>query len=65
MRNTRAPVLWSAVFLLAIATTALAQNAPSLPAPGGAQRPGLSQEAIDNLSHKHADHYGALAPQNL
>jgi hypothetical protein len=50
--------------LLAFATVASAQNKASLPAPG-TDRPGLKQDAIDNLSHKHPDHYGALAPQNL
>jgi hypothetical protein len=28
-------------------------------------RPGLTQERIDELSHKHDGYYGALAPQNL
>jgi hypothetical protein len=66
MKNSGAPAraLCSTILLLANATAALAQDKPSLPAPG-AQRPGLSQEAIDNLSHKHPDYYGALAPQNL
>ena len=53
-----------AIVLLANATTGLAQSKPSMPAPG-TQRPGLNQEAIDNLSHHHASYYGALAPQNL
>jgi hypothetical protein len=54
------------IILLAFASAATAQNKPSLPAPGaGADRPGLNQDAIDNLSHKHPDYYGALAPQNL
>ena len=35
-----------------------------MPAPG-AQRPGLNQDAIDNLSRKHAGYLGALAPENL
>src|SRR5262245_47799491 len=38
---------------------------PTLPAPGGGAHPPLNQDAIDNLSHKHAGYYGALAPQNL
>src|SRR5262245_33618427 len=59
-----ARALSTTILLLATATAALAQDKPSLPAPGG-PRPGLNQEAIDNLSHKHADYYGALAPQNL
>ena len=29
------------------------------------RRPGLTQERIDELSHKHDGYYGALAPQNL
>jgi hypothetical protein len=66
MRNACASILCSGLLLLANATTtALAQNAPALPAPGGGQRPGLSQEAIDNLSHKHPGYPGALAPENL
>jgi hypothetical protein len=28
-------------------------------------RPGLTPERLDELSHKHAGYYGALAPQNL
>jgi hypothetical protein len=66
MKNFRAwtRALLGSLILLASATAAFAQDKPSLPAPG-AQRPGLNQDAIDNLSHKHADHYGALAPQNL
>src|SRR5262245_36406057 len=41
---------------------AMAQESP---APAAPSRPGLTAEAIDNLSHKHPGHYGALAPQNL
>ena len=59
---TRALAL--AALLIANATTALAQSPPSMPAPG-AQRPGLNQDAIDNLSRKHPGYLGALAPQNL
>jgi hypothetical protein len=66
MKNPCAPAcaLSFAIVLFANATTVLAQSTPSMPPPGG-QRPGLNQDAIDNLSHKHPGHYGALAPQNL
>ena len=50
--------------ILLVANTTVAQDQPSPPAPG-TPRPGLSQDAIDNLSHKHPGYYGALAPQNL
>jgi hypothetical protein len=43
--------------LLLVTAVAGAQAPPS--------RPGLSQERIDELSHKHDGYYGALAPQNL
>ena len=42
--------------LALVAVLASAQQAP---------RPGLTQERIDELSHKHDGYYGALAPQNL
>ena len=42
--------------LALVAVLATAQQAP---------RPGLTQERIDELSHKHDGYYGALAPQNL
>jgi hypothetical protein len=66
MKNFRAwtRALLGSFILLTPVTAAFAQDKPALPAPG-TQRPGLNQDAIDNLSHKHPDHYGALAPQNL
>jgi hypothetical protein len=45
--------------LLAFVTTLAAAQEAAPP------RPGLSQERIDELSHKHDGFYGALAPQNL
>jgi len=59
-----AHVVSSAIVLLANATLSSAQDKTSSPA-SAPQRPGLSQDAIDNLSHKHPGYYGALAPQNL
>jgi len=56
--------LLCSIVLLACGTEALAQSTPATPAPAP-RRPGLNQEAIDNLSHKHAGYHGALAPQNL
>jgi hypothetical protein len=41
-------------------TLASAQGAPAASA-----RPGLTQERIDELSHRHPGYWGALAPQNL
>jgi hypothetical protein len=57
------------VILLASATAVfpqvvLSQEDTPKPAPE-ARRPGLNQDAIDNLSRKHPGYYGALAPQNL
>jgi hypothetical protein len=49
------------------AAVAMAQP-PGPPAGTGApveQRPGLTQDRIDELAHKHDGFYGALAPQNL
>ena len=52
--NTVRKIL-TAVLTLGV-TVASAQQAP---------RPGLSQERIDELSHKHDGYLGALAPENL
>src|SRR5262245_10971451 len=49
------------IILLTCGTAALAQSKPS----ADTRRPGLDQDAIDNLSRKHPGHYGALAPENL
>ena len=57
---------------LPVRTPAVAQQAPeSVPPPASSapapppRRPGLTQERIDELSHKHDGYFGALAPQNL
>jgi hypothetical protein len=49
--------------LVGVALASMALVAYAQP-PGG-QRGGLTQERIDELSHKHDGFYGALAPQNL
>jgi hypothetical protein len=48
---------------LALVVSALTILPAAAQPPGG--RPGLTQERIDELSHKHDGYYGALAPQNL
>jgi len=54
------------VFLFA-AVAATAQPPGPRAGTGGPveRRPGLTQERIDELAHKHDGFYGALAPQNL
>ncbi len=59
-----ARALSSTILLLVNATTALAQDKPSLPAPGG-QRPGLSQDAIDNALAQAPGLLRRARPQNL
>ena len=53
--NKTARLILTAVLTLGT-TMASAQQAP---------RPGLNQERIDELSHKHDGYFGALAPENL
>jgi hypothetical protein len=53
------------IILLAWGTLALAQSDPPKPAAEPTRRPGLKQDAIDNLSRKHPGYLGALAPENL
>ena len=53
------------MMLLAWGTLALAQSETPKPAAEPARRPGLKQDAIDNLSRKHPAYLGALAPENL
>ena len=76
MKSVLAKVSWLATAALVTSllanTTVVAQQAPeSMPPPASAapspppRRPGLTQERIDELSHKHDGYYGALAPQNL
>jgi hypothetical protein len=59
--------LATGVVLLFAAAAAMAQ--PPGPRAGTGtpvqQRPGLTQDRIDELAHKHDGYYGALAPQNL
>src|SRR6478752_1306333 len=53
------------IILLAWGTMALAQSEAPKPAAETPRRPGLKQDAIDNLSRKHPGYLGALAPENL
>jgi hypothetical protein len=52
------------IILLACGTVALAQGGPPATT-ADTRRPGLNQDAIDNLSRKHPGYLGALAPENL
>ena len=56
--------LLCSIILLACATVAPAQTDPPKPAEQ-TRRPGLKQDAIDNLSRRHPGYLGALAPENL
>lgn len=59
--RTLAPVLLMLAAPLLHAQQASSPESANAPPP----RPGLTQERIDELSHKHDGYYGALAPQNL
>src|SRR5688572_12111645 len=74
MTESRARIhcLLCSIILLACATVAPAQTEPPKP-PEQTQtqtqtqtrRPGLSEDAINNLSRRHPGYLGALAPENL
>jgi hypothetical protein len=51
-----------AIACLALPLTAFAAEAPP---PGRTPGGGLAQDRMDELAHRHAGRYGALAPQNL
>jgi hypothetical protein len=57
-------ILLACAISLAGGKVALAQSDPAKPA-AETRRPGLNQDAIDNLSRKHPGYLGALAPENL
>jgi hypothetical protein len=66
-RREGQPVRKSIMTRAGLRITLGAVLALAAPAAGAQQapRPGLTQERIDELSHKHDGYYGALAPQNL